>query len=115
MDWLSLKNEASRMLFEKDALHIYAALFIQITAAKLSGRSLGHILPWLWVLGLVLVNEVIDIWRGGEPQLMPWQVVSGSHDIINTMILPTSMLLLCQHAPDLFAGRRAEPNFPDES
>ncbi len=27
MDWNDLKDEAARMLFEKHALHIYAALF----------------------------------------------------------------------------------------
>jgi len=102
MDWLSLKNEAARMLFEKDAPHIYASLFIQIATAKLSRRSLGQILPWLWVLGIELLNEVTDIWRGGEPQLKPWQVVSGIHDIIITMVLPTVLLLLVRSAGELF-------------
>jgi hypothetical protein len=32
---------------------------------------------------------------------MAWQVVSGTHDIINTMILPTVLLLLCRRAPHL--------------
>ena len=41
MDWSSLKDEAARMLLEKDALHIYAALLIQLVAAKLTGKSLG--------------------------------------------------------------------------
>ena len=113
MDWLSLKLEADRMLLEKDALHIYAALFIQIGAAQLSHRSLGDARPWIAVLALELINEVIDILRGGEPELMPWQVVSGAHDIINTMILPTILLLLCRRVPALFAyktennGRRS--------
>ncbi len=115
MDWLSLKHEADRMLLEKDALHIYAAVFIQISAAKLSGRSLGHILPWLSVLALELVNEVIDILRGGEPQLMLWQVVSGIHDIINTMILPSVLLMLSRHAPSLFAWSRYNPPDGDGS
>lgn len=96
------------MLFEKDALHIYAALLIQVVAAKPSRRSLGHFLPWLWVLGIVLVNEVLDVWRGGDPRLMPWQVVSGIHDIINTMVLPTTLLLLCRRAPWLFAWQKAD-------
>ena len=102
MDWLGLKHEAARMLLEKDALHIYGAVFVQITAAKLSRRSLGRLLPWMTVLALELVNEVLDILRGGEPELMPWQVVSGVHDIINTMLLPTLLLLLVRHAGDLF-------------
>ena len=102
MDWLGLKLELSRMLFDKDALHIYAALLIQIVAAKLSRRSLGHFLPWLTVLGLELVNEGIDLVRGGEPRLMPWQMVGGAHDIINTMILPSILLILCRRDPTLF-------------
>ncbi len=102
MDWLALELELARMPLEKDALHIYAALFIQVVAAKLSRRSLGHILPWLAVLGLELINEAVDIVRGGESRLMPWQMVSGAHDIINTMILPTILMSLCRRDPTLF-------------
>lgn len=102
MDWLAIKLELARMPLEKDALHIYAALFIQVVAAKLSRRSLGHLLPWLTVLGLELVNEAFDIFRGGEPRLMPWQVVSGAHDIINTIILPTLLMSLTRRHPTLF-------------
>ncbi|MBC7989521.1 MAG: hypothetical protein H7Y19_08065 [Luteimonas sp.] len=102
MDWLSLKNEAARMLIEKDALHIYAALLIQVVAAKLSRRSLGHALPWLWVLALELINELLDLRRGMEPVVRPWQVVSGVHDIINTLLLPSVLLLLVRYAGELF-------------
>lgn len=116
MDWNSLKDEAARMLFEKDALHIYAALLIQVAAALLSRRSVGHKLPWLIVLGIELINELVDLARGGEPRLMPWQVVSGVHDIINTMILPTVLLTLSRHAPGLFAYRiRPAPGGKDLS
>ena len=110
MDWLDLKHEAARMLFEKDALHIYAALFVQIAAAHLSRRSLGHAFPWLAVLVLELINEVVDIARGGEPALMPWQVVSAVHDMINTMILPTVLLVLCRRAPALFKFGPTNPS-----
>ena len=102
MDWLGIKVELARMLFDKDALHIYAALAIQIVAAKLSRRSLGHFLPWLTVLGIELVNEGLDLVRGGEPRLMPWQVVGGAHDILNTMILPSVLLILCRRDATLF-------------
>lgn len=106
MDWIDLKDEAARMLLEKDALHIYAALLIQVVAAKLSRRSLGHALPWLWVLTLELINELFDLGRGMEPVLRTWQVVSAVHDIINKMILPTVLLVLCRRAPSLFAWSR---------
>ncbi len=108
MDWPGIKLELGRMLFDKDALHIYAALAIQVVTAKLSGRSLGHILPWLTVFGLELINERLDLLRGGEPRVMPWQVVSGVHDIINTMILPTVLLVLCRRVPSLFVWPQTE-------
>jgi hypothetical protein len=107
MDWNDLKDEAARMLLEKDALHIYAALLIQISAAWLSRRTLGDWLPWFWVLGLELINELMDLGRGGEPRLMPWQVVSAIHDIINTMILPTALLVLCRRLPSIFSATRS--------
>ena len=111
MDWNSLKDEAGRLLLEKDALHIYAALLIQVVAAKLAGKSLGHAGPWLWVLVLELINELFDLGRGMEPALKPWQVVSGVHDIINTMILPTVLLVLCRRDRTLFAYERPRSAF----
>ncbi len=102
MDWLSLKHESWRLLLEKDALHIYAALLIQVATAKLSRRSLGHLLPWLTVLGIEMINEGIDLVRGQEPELRPWQVISAVHDIVNTMILPTVLLMMCRRDPAIF-------------
>lgn len=102
MDWLAFKNEASRLLLDKDALHIYAALAIQLAAAKLSRRTVGHLLPWFAVLGIELVNEWIDLLRGRETVIKPWQIVSAVHDIVNTMILPTLLLLLCRKNSELF-------------
>jgi len=109
MDWASLQGESARMLLEKDALHIYAALLIQVVAAKLAGKSLGHAGPWLWVLVLELINELFDLGRGMEPELRPWQVVSGVHDIINTMILPTVLLILVRRKSHLLHWERPEP------
>jgi hypothetical protein len=117
MDWNGLKDEAARMLLEKDALHIYAALLIQLGVAAWSRRSLGDVRPLLWVLGIELANEWMDLLRGGEPRLMPWQVVSAIHDIINTMILPSVLLLLVRKASGLFIWHSAQmpaaPN-PDQ-
>ena len=108
MDWSSLQGESTRMLLEKDALHIYAALLIQIVAAKLTGKSLGDAVPWLWVLALELINEVFDLGRGMEPAVRPWQVVSCVHDIINTMILPTVLLVLVRRNSPLLAWKRSK-------
>jgi hypothetical protein len=107
MNWLGLKNEAAHMLLEKDALHIYGALIVQVGAARIFRRTLGHGLPWLCVLGVELINEFLDVILGEEAQLMPWQVVSAAHDILNTMILPTVLLLLCRRAPRLLSSPTA--------
>ena len=109
MEWIAFKDEMARMLLEKDALHIYAAVLIQLIAARWTRRTLGHLLPWNVVLAVELLNEIVDLARGGEPRLMPWQVVSGVHDIVNTMILPTLLLILCRRAPRLLDWR-GEPD-----
>ena len=49
-----------------------------------------------------MINEWVDLLRGQEPLLRPWQVVSGVHDIINTMILPTLLPILCRRDAALF-------------
>ena len=109
MDWVGIKSEVARMLFEKDALHIYCAVAIQIAVALWLRRSLGDARPWLAVLGVEAINEVFDLARGGEPELMAWQVVSATHDFFNTMIMPTVLLLLVRHAGELFDWTRPEP------
>lgn len=109
MDWIAYKDEAARLAFEKDALHVYAAVVIQIAAAIVSRRTLGDLLPWLAVLMVECGNEIFDYIFSGEDELRPWQVVAGFHDLVNTMILPTVLLLLCRHRPQLFACHRLRP------
>lgn len=97
MNWLDFKDEAARLLFEKDALHIYAAVAIQITAAHLSRQSLGDWLPWAVVLMFETLNEALDITLGQESTLRLWQVAGALHDAINTMLMPTILLILVRH------------------
>jgi hypothetical protein len=47
------------------------------------------------------------MWLGEEAHLKQWQFDGAKHDIINTMILPTALLLLCRYSPRLFTGRRS--------
>lgn len=112
MNWLEIKDETARLVLEKDALHVYAAVAIQLAAARLSRRTLGHWLPWLAVAALQLGNEALDILLGQEQTLKPWQVAGGIHDTVNTMLMPTLMLLLCRRSPALFtwAARHGAPS-----
>jgi hypothetical protein len=110
MDWLGLKAVASDLGVEKDALHVYAAFFIQVGVAFALKRSLADWGPWLAVLGALLVNEYLDIFHGAEIEVHAWQLWGSCHDIINTMVLPTVLLLLSRLAPHwLTAGRTVGP------
>lgn len=102
MEWITFKQVVSDFPLSKDALHIYAALAIQIGACILFRTSLGRILPWLAVLLLELINEALDLLLEPEDYIHAWQIDGSTHDIINTMALPTMLLLMVRYAPRLF-------------
>jgi hypothetical protein len=107
MHWNVMKDLAAELVIAKDALHIYFAFVIQVAAALVLRKSLASWAPWLTVLAFELVNEGLDMWLGEEAHLKPWQFDGARHDILNTMILPTALLLLCRYSPRLFSGRRS--------
>jgi hypothetical protein len=106
MHWNVMKDLAAELFIAKDALHIYFGFAIQIAAAAIFRKSLANFLPWLTVLAFELVNEGLDMWLGEEAHLKAWQFAGARHDILNTMILPTAVLLLCRFCPRLFNGGR---------
>jgi hypothetical protein len=107
VDWIAFKGEISRLTVEKDALHIYAAVLIQVAAAWLLNKPLSSRLPWLVVLLAELVNEASDLFFDPtETEIQEWQLAGASHDLLNTMIMPTALLMLVRHKPSLF---RSDP------
>ena len=112
MDWIGLKDLASDLGLAKDALHVYAAVAIQIAAALLFRRPLGSWLPWFAVLLVELLNEWGDMWFGEEAHIQQWQIDGAKHDILNTMVLPTVLLLLVRFVPSLFNARRSRLSHP---
>ncbi len=115
MDWLGVKELAAQLGVEKDALHVYGAFLIQITAAILLRRPLSSWIPWFVVLAAALLNEYFDIRFGEEAQVQKWQLLGARHDIVNTMVLPTLLLLLCRCAPFLFARRASAAPAPADT
>lgn len=108
MDWEHVKATISLWTdLERDALHIYAALLVQIGAALLFRRSLASPLPLLAVLAAELLNEVLDTYRDHVAEA--WERAAALHDIWNTMLFPTVLVLLVRFAPRLFAVRRPPP------
>jgi hypothetical protein len=105
MNWVDFKDLASHLGVAKDALHIYLAFSIQVAAAALLRRPMSSWIPWACVLAAELLNEFLDIHYGEELQMQEWQVLGAKHDVLNTMALPTLLLLLCRYAPGLFVRR----------
>ncbi len=104
-DWIAFKNLLAAITVEKDALHIYASLLIQLAAAFLLRKPLSSLLPWIAVLVAALLNEAGDlILDETEKQIQQWQISGALHDLANTMVLPTILLLLVRYAPNLFRG-----------
>jgi hypothetical protein len=118
MEWITFKQVASEFPLSKDALHIYAALAIQVAACIAFRRSFGSIWPWVAVLILELVNEALDLLLEPELYIHEWQIDGSIHDIINTMALPTMLLLMVRYAPRLFHSpdaRLAEQGPPSQT
>ena len=102
MDWQEIKEVIALWTdLERDALHIYAALLVQVGSAWLLRRRLGHGLPWLCVLALAVGNEALDM--KDDDFIERWEWEAGLHDLWNTMLLPSLLLLLVRFAPRLFA------------
>ena len=109
MDWEQVKSAISLWTeLERDALHIYAAILVQIVAAAALRRSLASLWPWLIVLAAALLNEALDITRDGVFE--EWERAAALHDLWNTMLVPTLLAGLVRFAPRLFVG---EPPTPD--
>ena len=104
MDWMGFKALVADWAVAKDALHVYAAFVLQTAGAALLRRPLSSWGPWFVVLLAELANEGLDMLLGEEAEIQMWQLMGARHDLLNTMILPTALLLLCRYAPQLFAA-----------
>jgi hypothetical protein len=76
----------------RDALHIYAGLTAQLVSAAIWRRPLGSIAPWLVVLFLALIVELMDM--GNDiVTLGYWRWAGSLNDLFNTVFWPTVLLL----------------------
>ena len=108
MNWYEFKIYLADVTdLNKDALHIYAAVLVQLLSAAIIRRPLASPLPWLCVLVVILGNEYYDMFGTGEP-VEQWQVLGGITDMWNTMALPTGLFLIARFAPSLLVRRRQD-------
>ncbi len=104
MQWIEFKDFLAEFSgLSEDALHIYAALLVQGTAALLLRRRLKDWLPLLVVAVVLLANEANDIVSPGHP-IEQWQIDGGVRDLWNTMLLPTTLFLLARFTPRLLVA-----------
>ncbi len=90
----------------RDALHVYAGLATLFLAALLWRKPLRSWLPWLVVLAVAVVVEILDL-RDDAATHGNLRWGASAHDIVNTLIWPTVILLLARRTT-LF-GPRAQP------
>ena len=88
----------------KDALHIHIGLAIFFALVLILRRRPASIVPWLGLLGLELLNEVIDVFHWHEGAFS-FEVGDALKDIVNTMIWPSVALLTLR-----FIERRRKPS-----
>ncbi|MEO9635239.1 MAG: hypothetical protein ABJF89_10055 [Parasphingorhabdus sp.] len=107
MQWYELKNwlELSTGL-DRDALHIYAGIGIQLVVALILRRSLASPVPWGFVMVAAFANEYFD-----------YTATSGSlagnaalyeeayRDIWNTLLLPSLFLMIARFWPNWLIGK----------
>ncbi|WP_373491976.1 hypothetical protein [Parasphingorhabdus sp.] len=107
MDWFEIKNwlELSTGL-DRDSLHIYAGVGVQLFVALILRRSLASPVPWLFVVVAALANEYYDYMGlpesfGDAPKFFD-EAVS---DVWNTLLLPSLFLVIARFWPTWLTGK----------
>lgn len=116
MEWYSeLKIIIERYSgLERDALHIHLALLLYFVAMAVFRQSRRSRIPWLFVLGIEVANEIADLARQHSND-MPLRWDESLKDLWNTMLWPTVLLFvgrytdLFQHRPH-HQSRKKEPD-----
>ena len=103
MQWFELKNwlELSTGL-DRDSLHIYAGVGVQLAVAVILRRSLASPIPWFFAVCVApnAAQQVFD---------------EAVRDIWNTLLLPSVLLLIARFFPEWLTGKREQGNAPDRS
>jgi hypothetical protein len=79
----------------KDTLHVYVGLATFVLAALLLRKPARSIVPWLFVLAIAILGEIVDMHEDLRI-LAYWRWLDSLHDIVNTLFWPTVLLLLAR-------------------
>lgn len=75
-----------------DAMHVHVSILLLLFYALITRRRLYHPMPWFLVFLTELVNEFIDLNQPAGSVESNWP--ASRHDIVNTMFLPTVLIVL---------------------
>ena len=93
LDVQSLKEAVVTLTgLSKDALHIHVGLTVYLLTALLLRRPLSSAVPWLAVVAVALAGETIDA-RDALRASGEWSVAAAVHDLANTLLWPTVLML----------------------
>tara|TARA_R110002033_G_scaffold558_1_gene5271 strand:+ start:82957 stop:83406 length:450 start_codon:yes stop_codon:yes gene_type:complete len=109
MMWLEIKDwlELSTGL-DRDSLHIYAGIGVQLTVALCIRRSLASSIPWLFVALAACGNEYYDYMFVSDAAYASGIYADEAvRDIWNTLLLPTLFLLIARRWPNWLTRKPA--------
>jgi len=109
MMWLEIKDwlELSTGL-DRDSLHIYAGIGMQLAVALCIRRSLASSIPWLFVALAACSNEYYDYMFVSDASYASGIYADEAfRDIWNTLLLPTLFLLIARRWPNWLTGKQA--------
>jgi hypothetical protein len=81
----------------KDALHIYVALIVFFGACLLFKWKATQWKPWAAVLAAALIGEAWDL-RDSLVYHTRISLAGNLHDVWNTMLAPTVLVLIARHS-----------------
>ncbi len=101
MDWLEVKVQIVEWSgLDRDSLHIYASVAVQLLSALILRRPIASMWPWICAWIVVLWNEYIDLSQFENWDVVPehiWDAVQ--LDLWNSMLLPTILFLIARFIP----------------
>lgn len=99
---------------EKDALHIYVALAVFSGSCLILKWKAWQWKPWLLVLVFALLGEVWDI-QGTMERNEPVRLWYNWHDVWNTMLIPTALVILSRFSTMFAAPQPVPASEPDSA
>lgn len=106
MSWYEAKmfiEHASAV--SSDALHVLIGVLVWLLIALLLRKPAASRPPMLVLLGLIALNELVDLWVERWPD-KAMQYGESAKDTVLTMALPVLLFALIRVRPLLFAGPR---------